>query len=67
MSDEKPTKVTYVGGVDAVDVKLPSGRVLTVERDETVEVSAGDADALLESPDWAKPKTTAKAKAKEKP
>lgn len=47
----KTVEVTYDG--DGVDVKLPSGRVLTdVARGDTVEVDQADAKALATLPDW---------------
>ena len=51
MSDKK---FRYVGGVDEVDVKLPSGRfLLGVKRNHQVTVSADDAKALEDHPNWA--------------
>lgn len=42
----------YVGGRKAVDVKLPSGRVATVSRGETLDVAPSDATALDRHPEW---------------
>jgi len=54
MSDDSPTvRLRYVGGVDEVDVKLPSGRTLLgVQRGHSVDVSASDAKALRDNPNW---------------
>ena len=51
---EKTVKVRYVGGVDEVDVRLPSGRILVaVQRNHQVQVSEEDAEALIGNPNWA--------------
>ncbi len=48
-----PTHVRYVGALDAVEVHLPSGRTVTVERDEVLEVLPIEAEALAAIPaDW---------------
>lgn len=39
---------TYTGPVDAIATRLPSGREVTVERGQTVEVTADEA-ALLDA------------------
>jgi hypothetical protein len=59
----KSTSIEYVGGLDAVDVVLPS-RVVTFGRGETVELSAEECALLVAHPDFAeagKPTKAAKA------
>ena len=44
---------TYIGGVDAVNFVFPaSGRAMTVERGETVELFEREARALAGNDDW---------------
>lgn len=59
MSTSKPTKkidrtqtATYVGGMDGVVVSLPSGRVLTFQRGETLEIMASEQSALAAHPEF---------------
>ena len=42
-------KVTYVGGIDALDLHLPSGIVKTVKTGETIEVPDDFAAVMLEA------------------
>lgn len=44
--------VTYSGGWDAVDIKLPSRWLLNVQRGATVSVTNEEAERLLEIPGW---------------
>lgn len=46
------SSVQYVGGRDAVDVKLPSRWLLGVVRGESVEVTDDEAARLLAIPGW---------------
>lgn len=41
----------YVGGLDAVEVHLPS-RVVVVARGETIQLSPEEASSLEGNPDW---------------
>lgn len=45
----------YVGGLDAVEVALPSGRRQVFDRDADVEVLDGDAAALDRHPEFRDP------------
>jgi len=47
-------KLKYEGGRASIDVKLPSGRRISVVRGDTVEVNAVDSKALLVLPGWSK-------------
>lgn len=43
----------YVGGREAVDIKLPSGRFVSAARGEVIDdVLPGDAAALDRHPEW---------------
>ena len=44
--------VVYVGGIDAVDVKLPSRWLFGCVRGVPVEVTEEEADRLLAIPGW---------------
>lgn len=44
--------LTYVGGLPAVDVKLPSRWLFGVNRGDSVEVSEEEAERLLVLPGW---------------
>lgn len=45
-------KVKYTGGLEAVEVALPSGRNAVVQRNHQFECLPNEADALLASPEW---------------
>lgn len=59
-----PSKVTltYQGGIQDLDVVLPT-RTITVAHGDEVEVTAEEAEALKKVPGFAPPKTTTKEKA----
>lgn len=44
--------IKYVGGLDGVDVVLPSGRTVTAMRDEVISYLPNEAEILLDSPEW---------------
>lgn len=44
-------KVTYIGGIDEVFVKFPSGNSATVKRGQSIDVFPADA-ATLHPGDW---------------
>ena len=52
--DTKPTTkpFTYNGGLAAVDIKLPSGRWIRVERGQSVDLLPSEAKAVKALPDW---------------
>jgi hypothetical protein len=43
---------TYVGGLAGAIVSLPSGRTLTFERGETLEIMASERSALANHPEF---------------
>lgn len=57
--DKKPTTkpFTYHGGLSAIDIKLPSGRWLRVERNQSVDLLPSEAKAVKALPDWSPTKT----------
>lgn len=54
-------KLTYVGGVQAVDVVLPT-RVVSVAAGDEFDVSADEAARLADHPDFVAPAKPAKEK-----
>lgn len=46
------TFVQYIGPFDAVELPLPEGGALTIERHGGVELDAEFASSLLEQADW---------------
>lgn len=44
--------VTYEGGLDSVDVKLPTRWLFGVNRGDTVEVTPEESELLLIIPGW---------------
>ena len=60
--DTQPTTkpFTYHGGLSAVDIKLPSGRWIRVERGQSVDLLPSEAKAVKALPDWSPTKTKTK-------
>jgi len=42
----------YSGGYDAIDLRLPSGRWISVARGDSVDVLPNEAKALKKLPGW---------------
>jgi len=49
---------TYAGGLSAIDIKMPSGRWLRVERGESVDLLPNEVKAVKALPDWKATKNT---------
>lgn len=47
-------KYRYDGGIDMIDVKLPTGRWLTVSRGDEVDLLPNEATAVSDLPGWTK-------------
>lgn len=54
------TTWTYDGGIDEIDVKLPSGRWIHIHRGDEVELLANEATAVSVLPGWSKAKPASK-------
>jgi hypothetical protein len=49
---KKQKVATYVGGMEGIVVHLPSGRILTFERNETHPIMASETQALAAHPEF---------------
>lgn len=54
MAKAKPQKWTYQGRWDSIDIKLASGRWITVAAGETVELLPNEAKVIRTLPGWVK-------------
>jgi hypothetical protein len=61
-------RLTYVGGIDEVEVPLPTGGVVACKRGGECDIPDSVAAGLLDQPDnWRRAKEAAKPKADVKP